>query len=64
MRAVSVSRSRRRLYQDNPWALVECDDGKSQNLEIARRLVFEPSPLRVPYRLGSLPEGYLGALGE
>jgi hypothetical protein len=47
------------LYQDNAWALVECDDGRSQNLEIARRLVFEPSPLRIPYRLGSLPDGYL-----
>lgn len=50
-------------YTDDSWANVDCSlNGEpvpDQSLEIARRIVFTPTPLLVPFRLRSLPNGYV-----
>ncbi len=56
-------------YRDDSWANVDCaaqggaeewtsERARQQTLDFARRVVFEPSPLRLPFRLRDLPTGY------
>lgn len=45
-------------YTENGWANVDCGTTQQADLEIARRVVFEATPVLLPFRLRSLPKGY------
>lgn len=45
-------------YTDDGWANVDCGTTQQADLEMASRVVFEPTPILLPFRLRSLPEGY------
>lgn len=49
-------------YTDNAWANVSCSvrgaDDRDLSIEMARRVVFDPVPLVLPFRLSATPDGY------
>lgn len=56
-------------YADDAWATVSCSaqgtEDRDLSLQIARRVVFTPVPVMLPFRLSATPDGYrVGLVSE